>query len=73
MAHEVTVQVPPRPIAHKDIVFLVKRDGSRFGRLKVSKGAIVWLPGNKSKGYLLTWQQLANLAAEHGKRGNFPV
>lgn len=73
MAHVVTVQIPPRPIAHKDIVFSVKRNGRMFGRLKVSKGAIVWLPGNKSKGYRLGWQQLADLAAEHGKRGDFPV
>ncbi|TVQ61894.1 MAG: hypothetical protein EA379_05630 [Phycisphaerales bacterium] len=41
MAHEVTVEIPPRPVAHKDIVFVVRKDGKRFGRLKVSKGAIV--------------------------------
>lgn len=44
-----------------------------LGRLKVSKGAVVWLPGNKSKGYRLTWDQLAKVAQESGVHGSYPV
>lgn len=73
MSYDTTIRIPERPVAHKDIVFKIRKDGRAFGRLKVSKGAIVWLPGNKSKGYRLTWQQLARLAQENGRRGDYPV
>ena len=73
MSHEVTIRVPDRPIGRKDIVFSVKQDGGRFGRLKVSKGCIVWLPGSKSKGFRLSWAQLDRLARDSGRRGNYPV
>ena len=73
MAHDVSFRVPDRPVGQKDLIFSVKKNGTRFGRLKVSKGCIVWLPGWKSKGYRLNWNQLDRAAREHGRWGRFPI
>jgi hypothetical protein len=73
MSYEATIRVPDRPVGKKDIVFTVRKDRNILGRLKVSKGAVVWLPGNKSKGFLLKWDQFARLAEESGRRGDYPV
>lgn len=73
MAHDVKFQVPERPVGNADIIFRVRKDGAQFGRLKVSKGAIVWLPGNKTKGFRLPWAKLDTLAREYGRHGHFPV
>lgn len=73
MAHDVTIRVPDRPIGAKDIVFTVVKDGQQFGRLKVSKGCVVWLPGRKSKGYRLGWAQVDRAAREKGRHGSYPV
>jgi hypothetical protein len=72
-ANAVTVRLPDRPIEHKDVVFTVRLKGKQFGRLKVSKGSVVWLPGKKSKGYRLTWAQTDRVAKEAGRHGVFPV
>lgn len=71
--HTVTFQVPDRPVGHKDIEFTIFQDGDMFGRLKVSKGAVVWLPGRASKGYRLTWKKMDEAAREHGRHGRFPI
>ncbi len=73
MAHTVTVRIPDRPISHKDIVFKVRKNGDLFGRLKVSQGAVVWLPGKTNKGWRLSWDKLAAAARDYGRRGNYPV
>jgi hypothetical protein len=73
MAHDVKFHVPERPVGNADIEFRVRKDGVLFGRLKVSRGAIVWLPGNKSKGYRLSWDQVDGLAREHGRHGYYPI
>ena len=73
MAHDVRFSVPERPVGNADIEFHVRKDEELCGRLKVSKGAIVWLPGNKSRGYRLTWDQMDRLAREYGRRGHYPI
>lgn len=73
MSYEATIRVPDRPVGNKDIVFKVRKDGEVLGRLKVSKGALVWLPGSKSKGYRLSWDQLARLAEDNGRWGSYPI
>lgn len=71
--HTVTFQVPDRPVGKKDIVFTIMQDNELFGRLKVSKGAVVWLPGRASKGYRLNWSKLDEAAREYGHRGHYPI
>jgi hypothetical protein len=67
MAHVVTFEVPARPLGVKDLVFKVRKNGSKFGELRVSQGAVVWIPAVKSKGHRLSWRQLDAFARECGK------
>jgi hypothetical protein len=60
-------------IAHKNVLFDVRRNGVKFGRLEVSRGALVWRPANKKKGYRLSWEKLNELASDKGRRGHYPV
>jgi hypothetical protein len=51
--HDVTFTIPERGLGKADIEFKVKRNGSAFGRLRVSEGSLVWVPANKTYGYRL--------------------
>lgn len=59
MIHEVTFDLPTRDLGKSDIHFTVKIDGSIFGKLEVSKGALVWYP-NTTYGHKMTWTELHN-------------
>jgi hypothetical protein len=67
MAHKVTFEIPSRPVGFKDLVFKVRKNGAKFGELRVSQGAVVWIPAEKSKGRRLSWIQVDSLAQQHGK------
>ena len=67
--HNLTFTVPERPVGNADIIFTVYEDGEKFGELRVSKGAVVWFPANKVKGYRLSWTQIDRLAIESGRYG----
>lgn len=67
MAHDVKFTVPERELGNSDIQFDVRIDGGKLGTLKVSKGALVWIPANKQSGYQLTWQKLNELAQQEGR------
>ncbi len=58
MAHDVTFNVPERPLASKDIVFDVKSNGAMLGTLKVSRGGIVWRHRDNKFGHYLTWEKV---------------
>jgi hypothetical protein len=66
--HDVSLQVEQEiPIMNKNVVFPVRRDGKAFGRLRVSKGGIDWMPsGAQKKHHHLTWDRAAELIREHG-------
>lgn len=68
--HKVSFTVPERPVGNADIEFSVERDGAKFGKLRVSKGAVVWIPANKTYGHKLSWPDLAACAVERGKKGH---
>ncbi len=72
MRHTTKIQIPVLTIGKEDVVFSVRKNGNLFGRLKISKGTVVWLPTNKRKAFRLNWEQFARLAKEHGTRGDFP-
>ena len=67
MAHDVTFEVPARPLNRKDLIFVVRKNQAKFGTLRVSRGAVVWIPADKSKGRRLTWLQIDKLAQAHGR------
>lgn len=68
MAHKVTFSLPDRELGHADIEFLVRRDGRVFGKLLVSKGAVVWRKKWKSRrGKKLGWVRFHQFMQEHGQ------
>jgi hypothetical protein len=67
MAHKVTFEIPSRPVGFKDLVFKVRKNKKKFGELRVSQGAVVWIPAVKWKGRRLSWTQIDDLARTHGK------
>lgn len=68
--HDVWFTVPERELGKADIQFKVKRDGTAFGRLRVSNGSLVWVPANKTYGYKLAWTTFDQCARENGEEGN---
>ena len=66
--HEVKFSVPARPLAYKDIEFEVKKDGAKFGELRVSQGGVLWVPRDHTYGYHINWNLLAEIAEERGTK-----
>lgn len=64
MANHVTFSVPPRALGRSDIEFVVKRDGEKFGTLRISKGSLVWFPRNGVKGRKARWRQFDAFMAD---------
>jgi hypothetical protein len=67
MAHKVKFGIPQGELGNANLEFLVYRDGAVFGKLLVSKGAVVWRKKWKSKrGKKLGWNQFAKIMQECG-------
>jgi len=58
MRHEVTFDIPTRKLGKSDIHFRVKANGRVFGKLEVSKGAVVWFPKDKRWGHKASWSEI---------------
>lgn len=67
--HSVNFTLPWRPLGKEDALFRVIADGDLLGTLKVSKGAVVWWPGNAKLGYKMTWERFDRAMREEGWRG----
>ncbi|WP_153559062.1 hypothetical protein [Roseimaritima sediminicola] len=63
--HDVTVDMPPRPLKRDDVEFVVKRDGVTYGTLKVSNGSLVWFPAGTTNGCKMTWVRFDQMMQEH--------
>lgn len=55
MAHDVRFSIPERELGKADIEFIIKKDGKRFGTLRISKGSVVWIPKDKTYGHKSGW------------------
>lgn len=66
--HEVTVEMPPRPLKRQDVSFLVKQDGVTLGTLKVSNGSIVWFAKGTTYGCKMGWSRFDKLMRETATR-----
>jgi hypothetical protein len=78
--HEVSLNISrPIPVGNVDVEIPVRRNGRAFGKVKISKGSIDWMPANKSKtAYWLDWGEFAKFMAEtatpsEGLVGNNPT
>lgn len=66
--HEVTFTIPQKSLLSKDIEFSIKSDGTKLGRLLISKGNIEWIPASNSvRKRRLSWEQFAQLMLTEGK------
>ncbi|PZR23747.1 MAG: hypothetical protein DI535_23330 [Citrobacter freundii] len=70
MAHNVTFTIPDRELGNADLEFKVKKDQAMFGTLKISRGAIVWVPKDHKHGFKMNWSKLSELLSEHGVKEN---
>ncbi len=50
-----------------DVLFEVKRNGRKYGTLKVSQGSVVWRQKSSTYGKKLKWDELQDLFDEYGK------
>ncbi len=66
--HDVRFTIPERKLGNSDIEFAVYSDDERLGALKISKGAIVWCPANKKRGYVMGWDAFDRTMREQGRR-----
>ena len=69
MGHVVSFAIPKRDLGRADVVFDVKQDGKKVGRLEVSRGAVVWFPKDHSYGYKMNWTRFDQLMRESGRDG----
>jgi hypothetical protein len=68
MAHAVTFSLPKAEVLHTDLEFIVKRNGQAFGKLLVSKGAVVWRRRGKYwRGKKLSWLAFDGVMQERGR------
>ncbi len=66
--HDVRFTIPERRLGNADIEFTVYSDNERLGMLKLSKGAVVWSPANKKRGYVLGWDAFDRVMRDSGRR-----
>ncbi len=71
MAHEVSVKLFTKVVAHKDMEVEVKTIRNerqvKLGTLLISKGNIEWKPGGPTNKKRLSWIEFSKLIKEHGK------
>ncbi|QEG43845.1 hypothetical protein [Roseimaritima ulvae] len=63
--HDVSVDMPPRPLKREDVIFTVKRDGAMLGTLEVSNGSLVWFPAGASSGCKMSWLNFDRLMQDN--------
>jgi hypothetical protein len=68
MVHTVKFEIPRRELGKANIEFLVYQDGQVFGKLLISKGAVVWRRKWQSKrGKKIGWGAFDRLMLGHGR------
>jgi hypothetical protein len=68
--HKVIFEAPHISVTKKDYIFHIKRGGTKLGKLKVSTGAIVFVPshGGVRKQWKLGWNEFAEIAKAKGRK-----
>jgi hypothetical protein len=72
--HNVVFRTPKVEIGKADFIFYVRKRGKMLGRLKVSRGGIVFVPrkGGKRKERKISWAKLAKFTLAEGRRTHRP-
>jgi hypothetical protein len=66
--HEVKFSLPKAEVLHTDLEFNVRRNGEAFGKLLISKGAVVWRRKGKSwRGKKFGWADFDKFMDKHAR------
>jgi hypothetical protein len=68
MAHDVKFSIPERDLGRADVEFKISHNGSKVGTLKVSKGALVWVPKDHTFGFKIGWKDFDELMNRSGTK-----
>lgn len=60
--HEVSYSMPENKLGNVDAIFNIRKNGRKFGTLKISIGNMVWLPYKGQYERIITWDELASFA-----------
>lgn len=66
--HDVSFEVPQRPLGKADVEFKVRADGKMMGTLTVSNGSIVWFPRGTSYGLKMRWSRFDQIMQDNAVR-----
>ena len=67
-AHDIDVTIPAQTVLNKDMEISVRADGRLFGRVRVSRGSIDWLPANSPVSRRMSWEKFAEVMDEKGRK-----
>jgi hypothetical protein len=66
--HDVSFNIPQRPLGKADVKFQIKRDGSVLGTLEISNGSLVWFAKGTSYGLKMSWVRFERMMRDHATR-----
>jgi hypothetical protein len=67
-AHDIDVTIPAQTVLNKDMEISVRSDGRLFGRVRVSRGSIDWLPANSPISRRMSWERFAEIMERDGRK-----
>ena len=67
-AHMVKLTTAIRDFGGAQFKFRVLEDNAAFGKLKVRKATIVWVPKGQQKGLKMNWKRFDELMKEYGDK-----
>lgn len=66
--HDVSFNIPQRPLGKADVKFQVKRDGAAHGTLEVSNGSVVWFPKGTTYGLKVGRMKFEQIVRDNATR-----
>ena len=66
--HDVSFEVPRRPLGRADVQFVIKKNRAVLGTLTVSNGSVVWFPKGTTHGCKMGWKKFDELMQRHATR-----
>jgi len=67
-AHDIDVTIPAQTVLNKDMEISVRADGRLFGRVRISRGSIDWLPANSPISRRMSWEKFAEVMESGGRK-----
>jgi len=65
MAHNVSFNVPSRPLGKSDVEFIVKSGATTLGTLKISNGSVVWFSTGTTYGHRMQWSKFDKMMKDN--------